>query len=148
MPYEGCKGGGFDRSSLIRPPYYRRQLAIPSTTEQYAPLISVHDSLQCDFRPVRRYESHVTSPNGRQFSMIHSPSWQDHPMSLNYLNKRGQALYTQKRDVGATSSQAVGGFWMIDNKLRPNTSPAFESPSLKPVLVKCPYAVPGFNMPS
>jgi hypothetical protein len=148
MPYEGSKGGGFDRSSLIRPPYYRRQVAIPSTSEQFAPLSAVHNSLQCDFRPVRRYESHMTTGCGRQFATIHTKSWQDHPMSLNYLNERGKALYSPKYEIGATSSQAVGGFWLIDNKLRPNTSPAFETPSLKPILVKCPYAAEGFNMPS
>ena len=53
MPYEGCKGGGYDKSSLIRPPYYQRQLANPASSEQFAPLPPLHDSLQFGFRSVR-----------------------------------------------------------------------------------------------
>lgn len=148
QPFEGYKGGGFDRSSLIRPPYHRRQLAIPSTSEQLAPLSPVHPSLQCDFRPVRRYESNLSAPCGRQFKSIGARPYNEFAASLNYLQDRGKALYTPKIEPGETSSQAIGSFWLVNNKLRPNTSPAIPERDLKPVVVEVPYAVPGYNMPT
>ena len=71
MPYEGCKGGGYDKSSLIRPPYYQRQLANPASSEQFAPLPPLHDSLQFGFRPVRCVGNHGMVRAGRH-SSLHS----------------------------------------------------------------------------
>ena len=83
MPYEGCKGGGFDRSSLIRPPYSRRQIPRPGSFDQSPCLSEVHHSLQVAFRPCRRYESNLTTAVGRPFASSHAGySYQQWPQSL------------------------------------------------------------------
>jgi len=68
MPFEGFKGGGYDRSSVIRAPYSRITVATVATNEQVPMLAPVHPSLQAAFRPTRRYESAHATPYGRQFA--------------------------------------------------------------------------------
>jgi len=68
MPFEGFKGGGYDRSSMIRSPYSRITVATVATNEQVPMLAPVHPSLQAAFRPTRRYESAHATPYGRQFA--------------------------------------------------------------------------------
>ena len=68
MPYEGYKGGGYDRSTMIRPDYHRRQVPIVSSAEQSMLLPDLHVSLQHGFSHARRYESHMTAANGRTFA--------------------------------------------------------------------------------
>ena len=83
MPYEGCKGGGFDKSSLIRPPYSRRQIPRPGSFDQSPCLPEVHHSLQVAFRPTQRYESNLTTAWGQPFASTHStPSYAQWPKSL------------------------------------------------------------------
>lgn len=124
MPYEGYKGGGYDRSTVIRPPYYKRQLPTMSTSEQIDMLAPVPASLHSGFMPVRRYESEMTDACGRRFSTIRSAvPYSEYPRSLMYGQFRGNAIAKPPTPVGMTSSQVVGAFWLVDGKMRPNTAP-------------------------
>lgn len=91
MPYEGYKGGGYDRSSLIRTPYQRTQLPTSASNEQMAYLSFTHPSLQADFQPTRRYESNITTPYGRLFASRATTPYSEWPDSLMAANFRGPA---------------------------------------------------------
>lgn len=124
----GFKGGGYDRASLIRPAYHRRVLPTIATSEQNHPLMPVHDSLMYAFNPVRRFESHLTTPIGRTFASSKemadpNASWMARPQSLMYYNMRGKAIFNKETQVGMTSAQVIGSSYLINNKPRPATAP-------------------------
>jgi len=137
MPYEGFKGdslgcGGYDRYSLIRPEYHRRQIPIMASNEQAVLLPHVHFSLQPAFRPARRFESHVTAANGRTFaSASNMVPYSEFPQSLMYGSYRGQTIKKEPEPLGMTSSSAYGSYFMVDGKPRPNTCPPITQRSLK-----------------
>ena len=124
----GFKGGGYDRSSLIRPAYHRRQLPTVATSEHNQALPPIHDSLVYAFSPVRRFESHLTTPIGRTFASTKEMadpacSYYARPQSLMYYNTRGKAIFNKEAHVGMTSSQVIGSSYLTNNRPRPATAP-------------------------
>uniref|UniRef100_A0A7S2JLQ1 Uncharacterized protein n=1 Tax=Haptolina brevifila TaxID=156173 RepID=A0A7S2JLQ1_9EUKA len=92
MPFEGFKGGGYDRSAMIRLPYSRTQLPIVASSEQFAMLRPVHPSLQSAFAPARRYESNLTTPYGRPFTSNNAPGYSDFSGSLMAASFHGEQV--------------------------------------------------------
>ena len=143
MPFEGFKGGGYDRSTMIRTPYSLTKLPIVSNSEPTPFLRETHPSLQANCGPARRIESMLTSSYGRRFDSISgSPTYEQWPRSLMFSTRLGDAARAKQKatDTGpAQSSQIIGSFWLVDGQKRPNTCP----PSSRPMQV--PW-MPKYNM--
>ena len=129
---DGCRGGGYDRSALIRLPYHQQQLRPSSGETVWLP--EVHDSLGAAFRHTRRYESPVTAGSGRTFaSARQGVPFSEWNRSLMYGTFRAARLTTPPRPLGQTTHQEVGGFWLVNNRPRPLSAPPPCPPLVKTI---------------